>query len=97
MEKRRPVPIYKNFFVVSFAIFSIWMVFFDTNSIMTNLYLQERYADLKRQKAYYQTGIEKLKKQVDDLQSNSRLAEKIAREKYHFKKPNEDVFLLPEK
>jgi cell division protein FtsB len=94
MEKKEKVPIYKNFYLISFVVFVLWMLFFDNNSLTTNLYLQEKFVDISRQKQFYTDGLKKLEKKMDELEADPKFVERVAREKYLLKRPKEDVFIL---
>ncbi len=94
MEKKKTVPIYKNFYLISFLVFVGWMSFFDNNSLTTNLYLQEKFVDISRKKQFYLESTEKLKNRLKELETDPKLVERIAREKYLFKRSKEDIFLL---
>jgi len=83
----------KNIYVVVLTIFVIWMIFFDTNSLLIHLELQKEINKLERQKDFLQEEIEKDKELLDKFSDKKEL-EKFARENYYLKKKNEEIFLI---
>ena len=75
------------------AFFVVWMLFFDNNSYVNQSRLSETIDQLEKDKKYYQQEIKKDSIALDEL-SNSKGLEKFAREKYHMKKNNEEIFLI---
>lgn len=49
---------------------------------------------LKEEKAFYEKETNQVKKDLRELTTNLKMAEKFAREKYFMKKENEDVFVV---
>ena len=84
----------KNFYVAATLGLLVWIVFFELNSIPTQIENAIKLRDLAKEKQYYLKEIELLKKEENNTLSNDQLREKYAREKYFMKKPNEDVFVL---
>ena len=74
-------------------IFVIWMIFFDTNSLIIHNELSNDIDKLNNQKKYFINEINKDKSELKLLQTDSGL-EKYAREKLFMKKENEDIFLI---
>ena len=84
---------FKNPMVFIVLIFVIWMIFFDTNSLIIHNELSNDINKLKNQKKYFTNEINKDKSELKLLQTDSGL-EKYAREKLFMKKENEDIFLI---
>lgn len=97
LGKRLSLRVLKNFYVIATVLFVVWMVFFDSSSLLSNRRLHRKESDLQAQKLYYQEEIEKTKRNMQELYSNPELLEKYAREKYHFKRPGEDIYIIEEK
>ncbi|MFA0962612.1 septum formation initiator family protein [Roseivirga sp. BDSF3-8] len=89
-------PIAKNFYLIVGSIFLAWMLFFDTNDLITQWQMTSRLNDLEREKAFYLQKIEEVKKDQKELMTDKKLLEKFAREKYYMKKESEDVYILVE-
>lgn len=73
--------------------FIIWMIYFDSNSLLTHKRLNKDIEELNERKSYYNNEIKKDKRELKMMQSDSGL-EKYAREKLFMKKDNEEIFLI---
>ena len=69
------------------------MVFFDSNSTLVHLELNEQINDLKKETEYFKNEIKKDNKELSKIQSDSGL-EKYAREELFMKRDNEDIFII---
>ena len=49
---------------------------------------------LQTSKAYYEQEIKTTKKELADLERDTKVLEKFSREKFFLKRPNEDVFIV---
>jgi len=88
------IPSYlKNTYVIILLFFVIWMVFFDSNSTLVHLELNEQINDLKKETEYFKNEIKKDNKELSKIQSDSGL-EKYAREELFMKRDNEDIFII---
>ena len=85
--------IFKNIYVIILLLFAIWMFFFDSNSTLVHLELNEQINELKKETEYYKNEIKKDKKELSKIQSDSGL-EKYAREELFMKRENEDIFII---
>lgn len=95
MLKKIP-SIFKNFYFLIGVFFLFWIVFIDSNDLLTQYRLGSKLSNLEDEKAYYNKKIEEVKKDREELMSNKELLEKFAREKYLMKKPTEDIFVVVE-
>jgi len=84
---------FKNIFLLILIVFSVWMLFFDSNSWFIHNELNNDIEDLEGEKKYYKKEIEKDNKEIKKLSNDDGL-EKYGREKYHMKKDNEEVYLI---
>lgn len=60
----------------------------------------DRYQEMKdlRQSAdYYKKQIAGSRQEIKDLQTNPHYLEKLAREKYYFKRDNEELYIIENK
>ena len=80
-----------NKYVVGALAFLVWMVFFDQNKLTNQLDLSREIRELEQNKEYYGEQIKVVQKARTDLNNN---LERFAREKYYFKKSDEDVFII---
>ncbi|MFN5323846.1 MAG: FtsB family cell division protein [Bacteroidota bacterium] len=86
----------RNRFVIVFAVFVVWMTFFDRNNLVSQWSYRQELKKLEQDKAYYKEMIEENAMQTVQLKSDPKKLEKFAREKYLMKKDNEDIFLIVE-
>ena len=87
---------YGNFYLVVGVFFFIWMLFLDSNDLISRFRLLSKLNALKNEKEYYLEKMEEVKKDREELLGNQQLLEKFAREKYLMKKPSEDIFIVVE-
>lgn len=89
-------PIFKNFYFLSSLFFLVWMLFFDSNDIITQIKLSNKQEELESAKEYYESKIIEVKNDREALLNNDQLLEKVAREKYLMKKESEDIYIIEE-
>ena len=83
-----------NKYLLTTVAFVVWMVFFDSNNLMTRNKLQEKLDGLNVEKQFYIQEIRKDSTLTNKLMSDSSQLEKYAREHYLMKKDKEDLFLV---
>ena len=86
---------FKSPFVVLGFLFVLWMLFFDSNSYLNHRRLSITTEQLEKDQMHYREEIRKDSIALKELSSPEGL-EKYAREKYHMKKENEEIFLIIE-
>ncbi|MFK5958544.1 MAG: septum formation initiator family protein [Lutibacter sp.] len=92
--KNKPiVKFITNKYVIVFVFFIIWMFFFDENSLLNHLEFNKEINKLNSKKEYYQREIKQDKELIKKLEDKEEL-EKFAREQYHMKKENEEIYLI---
>jgi cell division protein DivIC len=96
MLKRLP-PLFRNFYFVTGFCFLVWMIFLDSNDLISRFKLGSKLRTLNNEKEYYQEKIADVEKDRKELMTNKDLLEKFAREKYLMKKEAEDIFIIEEK
>ena len=84
----------KNYYVLTIVVFIVWMVFFDTNNLMSQYDNKKELKELQLQKKYFIDEISKNIEITKDLTTDFRHLEKYAREKYLMKRDNEEIFLI---
>jgi len=85
----------KNPYLILIFLFVLWMLFFDSNSYLNHLSLSNSINQLEKDKLYYKEEIKKDSIALDKL-SNPEGLERYAREVYHMKKENEEIFIIVE-
>ena len=91
--KNRLLKLIKSTYGIIIILFIIWMIFFDSNSLIIHNELNSDINELDNQKSYYEKEIAKDNIELQLIQSDSGL-EKYAREKLFMKKDNEEIFLI---
>ncbi len=95
MIKRLP-PALRNFYIVATVSFFVWMIFLDSNDLISRFKMSSKLRSLEREKGFYQEKISEVEKDRTELMTNKELLEKFAREKYLMKKESEDLFIIQE-
>ncbi|MDC6367572.1 MULTISPECIES: FtsB family cell division protein [Flavobacteriaceae] len=93
LKEKKWFKLMTNMYVLVLTIFSVWMAFFDTNSLLIHRELGKEIDKLEKQKEFLKGEIEKDKQVLKKLSDGDEL-EKFAREKYYMKKENEEIFLI---
>ncbi len=86
----------RNFYFIFTVLFVGWMIFIDTNDIVSHIKLRSKMKELERQKEFYQERKEKIQADREELMSNHELLEKFARERYLMKRKSEDLYVIVE-
>src|SRR5690606_19488189 len=92
----RLLSIIRNKYIIASVAFIIWMLFFDRNDVATQYGYYSQLKELRTEKAFYTTEIDKVTTSLHDLNSDPQALQRVAREKYKKKKENEDVFVIIE-
>ena len=80
-------------YVLVLTAFVVWMVFFDTNSLLIHLELRKQIKSLEKTQEFLKKEIADDKKIIEKL-SDPKEMEKFAREQYYLKKKEEEIFLI---
>lgn len=92
----RKIPsFFYNKYLIAFTAFVVWLTFFDRNNFLSQMRYGRILNKQRMQENYYKSEIKKDSLALIELSDSTRL-EKFAREKYLFKKNNEDIFLIVE-
>lgn len=87
----------RNKYLLSLSVFTIWMLFFDSQDIITTHFtLRHELHQLEESRNHFLREIESTRNELDQLRSDRSTLEKYAREKYYMKKDNEDLFIISE-
>jgi len=93
VETKRLLQLGRNRYVLVSLFFLIWMLFLDNYSYTEQRIVQADIDELETQIRYYQTQIAHDTAQMNRFRNMDYL-EKYARETYHVKRPNEEVYLI---
>lgn len=84
----------KNKYTIASIIFAFWFFFVGANCFIARVKINSEISRLESKKVFYQNEIKELRTYLDKLQNDKVVQEKVAREKYFVKKPNEEVFIM---
>ena len=87
-------PIFKNFYLIAFAVLFIWILVFDKNDLITHIKLRKELNQVEKQKVFYSKKIKEVEQNRKELEDSEELLEKYAREKYLMKKDKEDLYII---
>jgi len=87
---------FRNYYFLVGTCFVLWLAFFDSNDLYTQVKQTSKLKNLEAEKEYYIDKIAEVKADRKELFSNSEMLEKFAREKYLMKKPTEDLYVVIE-
>ncbi len=83
-----------NKYFLTTVAFVAWMLFFDSNNLLTRNKIQTKLDSLYQAKQYYLQEIRKDSALSQGLMNDSTQLEKFARERYLMKKDQEDLYLI---
>ena len=83
-------------YLITILVFLLVVVFLDENSLMKRARYRQEISTLKSEIQKYRTQYNEDTQKLKELMENPEALEKIAREKYFMKKPNEDIFIIEE-
>ena len=84
----------RNKYLISFTVFAVWIIFFDRNDLITQWDRKQELRKLDSSTSFYEKEIANTKRDLMDLNNKPAILEKFAREKFYFKRPNEEIFLV---
>ena len=93
LRQKKWFRIFTNMYVLVLTVFVIWMLFFDTNSLLIHLELRKEIKKLEKQQEFLKDEIAKDKKVLEKLSDPEEL-EKFAREQYYLKRKDEEIYLI---
>lgn len=93
LRKKKWFALASNIYVLVLTVFVIWMLFFDTNSLLIHLELRKEIRKLEKQQEFLREEIARDRKIIEKLSDPEEL-EKFAREEYYLKRKNEEIYLI---
>ena len=84
----------RNRYMITILIFILWLLLLDPNNLISRVKEVRERNRLVREKEYYMGRIEEDKRKLEELRTSNDNLEKFAREQYHMKKPDEDLFII---
>lgn len=86
--------IFRNKYVLTIIIFVIWVSLLDSNNLIVRYREMRELHKLKIDREYYIKRIGEDKQKLHELKTDNHNLEKFAREQYHMKKPDEDLYII---
>lgn len=93
LRKKKWFGIVSNIYVLVLTVFAVWMLFFDTNSLLIHLELRREIDKLEKQQEFLRQEIARDREIIEKL-SDPKELEKFAREEYYLKREGEEIFLI---
>jgi len=87
-------PVLRNKYLIASIIFILWILFFDSNNLITRYKELRNLNKLRADIEYYRNKIEEDGRKLNELKTNNRNLEKYAREQYRMKKADEDLYII---
>jgi cell division protein FtsB len=87
-------PVFRNRYVLTVTIFFIWLILLDSNNLITRFKDIRELRRLNSEKEYYMERIEVDRRKLHELKTDNHNLEKFAREQYHMKKADEDLYII---
>jgi cell division protein DivIC len=86
--------VFRNKYILTSIIFVVWVLLLDSNNLIDRYKEMKELHKLKIDREYYTKKIEDDKQKLHELKTDNRNLEKFAREQYHMKKPDEDLYII---
>lgn len=83
-------------YLLTIVIFGVIIVFLDENSLIQRQKHRQEIKTLTNEIEKYRKQFEEDTRKLKELTNNPEAMEKIAREKYLMKRPDEDIFIFEE-
>lgn len=83
-------------YLITIVAFLVMIVFLDENSLIQRAKHKQEISTLNSEIIKYRKQFEEDTRRLKELENNPEALEKIAREMYLMKKPNEDIFIFEE-
>jgi cell division protein FtsB len=87
-------PSFRNKYFLTTTVFLLWIVLLDSNNLVARIREMHELRNLRSEKEYYTKKIEVDKKKLRELKTDNDNLEKFAREQYHMKKADEDLYIV---
>lgn len=84
----------KRKYVITIIGFVVIIGFLDENSLVQRMQYDSEIRELTREIEKYKAEYEESTRKLNELTTNPEAIERIAREKYLMKKPNEDIYIF---
>lgn len=83
-----------NKFLLTAIVFVVWMAYFDANDWFAQERRRQELRDVEHNITYLNKQIDRMEDELDGMKNDPAVLEQVAREKYHMKRDNEDVYVF---
>lgn len=83
-----------NKYLITILAFVVWVAYFDHNDWYTQKAREKELQDVDESISYLRSEIVRMRSVKEGIEQNEEVLEKFARENYHMKRPNEDVYVF---
>jgi cell division protein DivIC len=83
-----------NKYLITVVVFLAFIVFVDENNVIRRVQYETKIRELKQEIRHYRKLSEESENKLKKLHSSNAELERVAREDYLMKKPNEDVYIV---
>lgn len=87
-------PFLHSFYFLSSVALAVWLAFFDSNDIVSQVQRRRELARMEEERDYFKTKTKQVDLEREALLTNPDLLERFARERYLMKRPHETVFVV---
>lgn len=87
-------PSFRNKYLLTTLIFLLWILLLDSNNLISRVRDMRELRSLRNDKQYYTNKIDVDKRKLKELKTDNKNLEKFAREQYHMKKADEDLYIV---
>lgn len=91
---KKVLRIVTNKYLLTATAFVVWVAYFDRNDWFAQKEREQELESVQQNIAYLQVEIATMKEQKKGMEEDPAVLEKFAREHYHLKKDNEDVYVF---
>ncbi|MGB4414430.1 MAG: septum formation initiator family protein [Paludibacter sp.] len=87
-------PVFLNKYLIVLLGFAVFITFFDQHNLIQRWETYHKIRQLEKEYKYYQDEITNDKLEMQKLQNDDQYLEKFAREHYHMKNEDEEIFII---
>jgi cell division protein FtsB len=87
-------PVFFNKYLIVLLSFLVYVTFFDQHNLIQRWETHRKISQMEKEHQYYQGEIDKNKSNMKRLKTDNEYLEKFAREHYHMKNKDEEIFII---
>jgi len=85
---------YLNKYIITVVVFVVFIVFIDDNNVIRRVQYEIKINGLRQEIRHYEQYRDQSARKLEKLHSSNAELERIAREEYLMKKPDEELFVV---